>query len=214
MGTAIAVALCSLAWGPAPASADAPAEFGPGSAALQQATEIARGYWSADACGGSFSVAWLPIEGAVNARSGWGNLRSQYDNPELNTGCAITFNSAQRWNWKRFCSILVHEYGHLTGHAHSEDAGNIMNAYYDRPVAQCVVSQPGRGPAPAAQAPVAPNPVDAGVTAASTVAASVTAPESVVASAKQVAARRAARKHRHSQRELRKLRRHRHARRG
>lgn len=202
MATAIAVALCSLAsGGSAPALADAPAEFATGTPAFEQAREIARAYWGVEACGGTFTVSWLPVEGTINARSGWANLRSQYDHPELNTSCVITFNSAQTWNWKRFCSILVHEYGHLTGHPHTETPGDIMNTYYDRPVPECAAR--GDQARAAAQGPLSPG------LPLSEIAGSATATPAAPAgkaSAKRAALRSAARAERRANRVARKLR--------
>jgi hypothetical protein len=45
------------------------------------------------------------------------------------------------------CTLVLHEYGHLTGHPHSSDPDSVMYAEYRRADPRCVVSRagPGRG---------------------------------------------------------------------
>lgn len=156
----LAASALSLA---APAQAGDPAvEFAAGSATVQAAEAISRGYWQTTPCAGQASLVWMRLGDVTNATSTWTNPVGQYDAPEKNASCQITFNSALAWNWTRFCSILVHEYGHLTGHAHIDDAADVMYAYYETPVARCKAAVPSASAVPVTAAiaePVAALPV-------------------------------------------------------
>jgi hypothetical protein len=156
--TAAAAALCCSA----PALAADPAvEFAPGSPAATAAVELADSYWNTTPCGGTVSIVWTALSTSTNATSTWSNSVSEYDAPERNVDCQIVFNSALVWDWTRFCSILVHEYGHLDGRPHTDDADDVMYPYYERPVAQCVAAAPARRvvvsePVPSAATPATP----------------------------------------------------------
>jgi hypothetical protein len=196
----IAVALCFLGWGAAPALADPASDFAAGTELTQKAQDIARTIWAADPCAGQVSISWMTLSDSVNATSTWSNPIGQYDVPAQNTACAIAFNSATSWDWVRFCSILVHEYGHLTGHPHEDDPASVMNAFYTRPVDQCSAAAPTAAPAPApAASPQAP------VSTVSLAAATVRSSTAVSASA-----RAAARTPHHVRRGVLVLVRHRH----
>jgi hypothetical protein len=158
------LATCSLAFTAGPAlAADPAADFAPGTSPVAAAQEIAKTHWQANPCGGQVTLVWMALSASVNATSTWANPAGQYDAPEQNTSCQIAFNTALTWDWTRFCSILVHEYGHLSGHAHSPDAADIMYAFYEHPVDECVAAAPGQpatapeiaAPAPAPAVPAA-----------------------------------------------------------
>ena len=109
---------------------------------VHAASDIAKTYWHATPCADQVAVGWSALDATVNATSTWSNPVDAYSAPEQNAQCSITFNSALSWDWTRFCSILVHEYGHLTGHPHSADPADVMYAYYVAPVAECVAAAP------------------------------------------------------------------------
>jgi hypothetical protein len=81
---------------------------------MQFALGIAQANWGLDACSGQVTIEWGIDEANINARSYWANPLSSYDNPAQNTQCRIVFNSAMTFSWAKFCTVLVHEYGHLT----------------------------------------------------------------------------------------------------
>jgi predicted Zn-dependent protease len=116
-----------------------------GNDALMQVTAAARTvaseYWRAEACGSQVQVRWIAMRTKMNAISSWISAGSQYEHPELNQDCRIAFNSNQLWTWPKFCAVMVHEYGHLLGHAHQDDPADVMYPFFVRPVANC-------GPAP------------------------------------------------------------------
>lgn len=144
------MALGVLASAGTPALADQPAN------ATEAAQQIASAYWGTDACGGAIEITWASLTGDINARSDWENPVAAYDDPAENADCTITFNTAQRWTWPMFCTVMVHEYGHLTGHPHSGDPTDVMYPFYGQPVAACATASGGAPAVPAATAaPVA-----------------------------------------------------------
>lgn len=140
---AASLGLAALALSAAPALAADPAtDFAAGSAPVQSATDLAKGYWNVAPCGGNVSIVWMPLADTTNATSTWTNPVGQYSAPEQNGSCQVAFNSALTWDWTRFCSILVHEYGHLSGKPHASDEADVMYPYYEKPVDQCVAAAP------------------------------------------------------------------------
>jgi hypothetical protein len=150
----LALAALALAAAPAAHAADPATDFAPGSAAAVGAADVATAYWGSAPCGGNVAITWAALAETINATSTWTNPVGAYDAPDRNDNCAITFNVALAWDWTRFCSILVHEYGHLGGRAHSSDPGDVMYPYYERPVDRCAASAP-EAPADAAPTPPA-----------------------------------------------------------
>src|SRR4051812_31710395 len=127
---------------------------------VQAAVDIAKNFWQAAPCGDQVAIKWMSLPSTTNASSYWANPVDQYTAPEQNTSCEIAFNSALTWDWTRFCSILVHEYGHLSGHAHSTDAADVMYPYYLKPVPECeaaAATQPAVQPAVVAAAASLPD---------------------------------------------------------
>ena len=145
---------------PAAASAQSPApspavRFAVGSAPMLAAQAIARDTWGTDACGGTVDVVWDVLAPNYNALSTWSNPTDSYANPAANYGCTIELNSTMTFDWPKFCTVVVHEYGHLDGQQHSADPHSVMAAVYGGPLAACAaMPEPGVTPVPAA-APVA-----------------------------------------------------------
>jgi hypothetical protein len=97
-----------------------------GGPAFQTARQIAVEHWGIDPC-------------------------HDYGDPEHNTLCEVTFNVRQDWDWPKFCTVFVHEFGHIAGHAHSDDPDDVMFAYYDGTnLPACTAVTPAGGPAPTA----------------------------------------------------------------
>ena len=155
---AVGAALFAFACSAAPALADPAIDYAPGSALLQEAQGIAQAHWGADACNGQVAISWTALDPSTNASSTWSNPVDEYSDPAENSSCSIVFNSALAWDWAKLCTIVVHEYGHLTGHAHAPDPNDVMYAYYTKPLAECVAATPAGAtpdPAPLASDPVA-----------------------------------------------------------
>jgi hypothetical protein len=161
-----------------------------GSPAEQLAIQIAKQTWTTDPCAGQVTVTWGALGADVNAQSSWTNPQSAYDAPQLNGDCSVTFNPSADFDWAKFCTVMVHEYGHLSGKPHSPDPNDVMNAYYTVPIQACVNATPdGFKPAPAAA------PASQATTAA--VRAKATPKKAkTVKKAKKVTKKHAAKKHR------------------
>jgi len=171
--------------------------FPVGGAAMTAAEGVAQAYWGTNPCGGKYDISWVEMGLDTNAISTWSNPTSAYDNPSQNLDCRVAFNKLIDYDWQRFCTVLVHELGHLAGHDHSADAHDVMAAYYNGPVDVCVAA-----PAPGSSAAVVPTPIPA------------PEPKATAASrAKNTAAKRVRRAKRHLKRHHTRLarRHHRHA---
>jgi hypothetical protein len=143
-------ALVLLLPGHAFAAEPAATEYAPGSPAMVLAQSVAVAYWGTDPCGGQVTIAWTPDVPSVNARSAWYNPVSTFGDPELNSVCSVTLNSALTFTWAKLCTIVVHEYGHLTGHPHTVDGPDVMSPTYHVPLPACVAADPD----PSASVPV------------------------------------------------------------
>jgi hypothetical protein len=139
--------------------------FAVGSPAMQVAQSIAQANWGVSACGGQVDIQWGTDDPNINARSYWANPISSYDNPDLNVQCRIVLNSTMTFTWPKFCTVLVHEYGHLTGHQHSADGPDVMSPIYRAPLPACLIADPSTAPA-AAPAAVGPPATATSTTAA------------------------------------------------
>jgi hypothetical protein len=148
-GLALALSAALL---PAAAQADdtpASARYGPGTAGEATAWQIARDAWGVEACGGAVTVGWGVLDPMVNARSDWKNATDAFANPKANVQCTITFNSTLSFTWEEYCTVMVHEYGHLVGQRHSEDEHSVMYPSYVEAFPACAATP---DPAPASLA--------------------------------------------------------------
>ena len=154
------LAVIALVVGPAASASAVPAgdtdaapevRFAVGSPAMLAAQDLARRTWGTDPCGGHIDIVWDVDAMTINARSTWANPRSAYDAPALNVQCRIVFNRLIDYDWARFCTVLVHEYGHLAGHPHTDDGPDVMSPVYRAPLPDCLaIADPSAAPAPAA----------------------------------------------------------------
>jgi hypothetical protein len=127
-----------------PATRFAPAS--PTSPAIAQAEQIARAYWGSDPCSGAVDVRWVRQAPDINALSTWATPATDpYGDPDANTDCTIDLNPAATFDWPKFCTVLVHEFGHLTGHDHDPRPGRLMSELYTTPLAQCTTPTARRG---------------------------------------------------------------------
>jgi hypothetical protein len=131
-------------------------QFAVGGAAMTVARQIADGYWGYDPCGSQVAISWAGLDPSINATSTWWNPSDAYANPQENNNCQVQFNTNQSFDWQMFCTVFVHEFGHLTGHPHINDQNNVMYPIYVQPIQQCAQT-----PDPTAQVavPVAATPV-------------------------------------------------------
>jgi matrixin len=158
LGLAFAITLAALAPAAVGAAASAgppPAiRFGVSGPAVSTAEAIAARQWGTAACHGSVAIAWVPQAAQVNATSTWSNPWDFYANPQDNEACRVDFNTTAFFDWPKFCTVLVHELGHLTGHRHSATPSDVMYPYYSRPLAACAATPDPTAP-PARPTPVA-----------------------------------------------------------
>ena len=127
---------------------------------MDNARAMADQHWGFDPCQGDVTITWAKLPADQNAVSTWLNPHADYGDPDHNTQCTVTFNARQDWDWPKLCTIAIHEFGHLAGHAHSDDPNDVMFAYYvgtnapecASPVAARAPTAPRRGrPSPAAK---------------------------------------------------------------
>jgi hypothetical protein len=124
----------SAAAGPVPDPATAFAVGGP---AFQRAVAIAQAVWGATPCAGDVTYSWRPLPALRNAHSTWSNPVASYGNAPANRDCHVVFNSAEQFDWPKFCTVATHEIGHLVGHDHDPAPDRLMSAIYTAPIAAC-----------------------------------------------------------------------------
>jgi hypothetical protein len=149
-----ALALLVLA-APSTASAWQPA---PEQAAV--AHQIAVEHWGgAEPCNGQVHEYWAHLREPggrnPNATSTWATTNNA--DPATYHDCSIAFSYDVNWDWPKYCTIVMHEIGHLRGHDHNDtDPDDIMYPYYGTPAPECTSPQPWFSPTTAASLTPAP----------------------------------------------------------
>ncbi len=132
--------------------------------AVRAAVRIAAEHWGGDPCGGAVTMTWTTLAAGTNATASWRNPTDAWHNPGENFDCRIELSAAAPYDWPKLCTVVVHELGHLRGHAHDE-TDHVMAAIYRGPHAACAqTAEPGRpaaAPAPAAARPATARPATA-----------------------------------------------------
>jgi hypothetical protein len=114
------------------------ARYAPTPPAIATAEQIARDFWAADPCGGVVTIRWERQAADINALSTWSSPSADpYGDPLDNSDCTITLNPSATFDWPKLCTVIVHEFGHLTGHDHDPRPGRLMSELYTTPLAQC-----------------------------------------------------------------------------
>lgn len=135
LGTAAsAVVACALS-APAGAASTSARSIAARPAVTTAAMDVARDVWSRSPCGGAVRIGWAALPPQTNALSSW--LSVPGEPATTFEDCSITFNSALAWDGPFFCTIMVHEVGHLLGHDHVGDPASIMSAINDAPIRAC-----------------------------------------------------------------------------
>ncbi len=114
---------------------------------VQDAVQVAIGFWGWAPCGGNVTIQWGKLSPTINAVSTWWNPVAAYGNAQANSDCDVTLNTAQAYTWPMLCTVITHEYGHLTGHQHVPDPSNVMYPVYVQPISQCQTPDPSGAPA-------------------------------------------------------------------
>lgn len=193
--TAAAALVCVPA-----AHAQSPADRYPADGvAVQAAKNLSASYWADGAapCGGRpVTVSWISEDGALNARASWTRYSRSTDPAEF-FDCRIAFNKGAwgEWTWPKFCTVMVHEMGHLYGHPHSD--GGVMDAYYKGPIAECETPEPTLAPVAVAPVPTPPPAAPASAPKPAAPAPPTPAPHQPAADKRATAEKRPAAKKRH-----------------
>jgi hypothetical protein len=142
MGLKLPRILLGAALVPAAARADdavPPAVPVPAADALMtQAHALAIARWGMDPCGGQVGVTWAHMRAGINARSQW--MSTDVHNPGTYTQCSISYNLDVDWDWPKLCTVVEHEFGHLSGHDHVNDPHDVMSPYYIYPTSECAAN--------------------------------------------------------------------------
>jgi len=124
------IAACALAT--AHASAQAPAAD---AARLAQFLPIARAAWPGSPCAGREQVRLsgdTALRAVAPAIVGPGEAPDGMAEPQT---CQVWLSSAM--DARTFCTVLVHEFGHLAGRDHTATPGDVMNGAGDLDYAPC-----------------------------------------------------------------------------
>jgi hypothetical protein len=132
---------CSLVGTASAGTRNAAARYAVGSPGLSLAQSIAVAHWGWNPCGGNVVLTWKRQADDINALSLWSTLGADaYADPADNQDCEIDLNPAATWDWPKLCTVVVHEYGHLTGHDHDAHPGRLMSAVYSTPLPECTTT--------------------------------------------------------------------------
>jgi Matrixin len=119
---------------------------------LQIARDVARAHWGTEACGGDVEYRWATLEEGTNATATWRNPTDAWNNAAANFDCSIELNADARYDFAKLCTVVAHEVGHLAGRQHAARAGELMSAFYSRPLPACTAADPARAQPVAATA--------------------------------------------------------------
>lgn len=134
---ALAAAVLALALAPAPAASGS----SPFNARVLRATAIARGYFhDYRTCPAGVLAVWGRLSGVNLDQSG--GLAAE----ALPALCTVVYNAdtfddvhfgAAAYRWPMFCTLTVHEFGHLAGLGHSTDPRSVMYPVIAAPIRAC-----------------------------------------------------------------------------
>lgn len=108
-------------------------------AQTQTAHQIADAHWGTVACGGQVDEYWAHLGRGRNATSYWTSVVET--DPSTYSECSTAYSYDVGWDWPKYCTIVMHESGHLTGHGHAAFKWNVMYLYYEAPAVECTRAQ-------------------------------------------------------------------------
>lgn len=112
---------------------------GPAFAAAQR---LAVEHWGADACNGEVVTRWADLDEGTNATASWRNPSDAWNNAGENFDCIVELNTRADYTFRKLCTVLAHELGHLLGNPHAEVDGVLMSAMYSGPLPACAAADP------------------------------------------------------------------------
>ena len=135
MRLAVLIAAALVLAGPALAQAADNARFAENTKLMRRAQAIAERKWGEVPCSGDVEIWWDALDDtdtlAVSFwRGGWREIAERWR-------CRAIFNTQVAFTWPMFCSIVVHEYGHLLGYEHSANPRSVMYPEYVRAYGPC-----------------------------------------------------------------------------
>lgn len=132
---ALALLTVALAW---PFAAHARAETYPvGSPTWNAAIEASVAHWGSLPCGGTVEFSWTALPAGVMGYASWMRSGLAPSDSTRFTTCRVDLNPEMDLGPEMFCTTLAHELGHLHGHEHVDDPGNLMAASIGEPLPAC-----------------------------------------------------------------------------
>ena len=136
-----AILSCSVAGVALAGTPTAAVRYAAGSPALTTAQNLAIAHWGSSPCAGQVAIVWKRQSADINAMSLWSTAgEDPYGDPSDNQDCEVDLNPAATWDWPKLCTVVMHEYGHLTGHDHDPHPGRLMSAIYTTPAPECTAT--------------------------------------------------------------------------
>lgn len=82
------------------------------------------------------AMIWGSLPGCHSVHQRFATLQRGALGEAINP-CTILYNRRQRWPWGKFCTVTIHEYGHLAGHGHSRNPRSVMYYRYTHDDRRC-----------------------------------------------------------------------------
>lgn len=128
-----------------PAAADAT------SLATRRAVAVADTVWGKPCGGTHVTIRWGSIYADHKGTAEWTGADGRYMGdgpPELRTNCRVSIDTTfarenrKGEDWPLYCTAIVHEFGHLTGHDHSADPLDVMYPVMSVSSPRCEMASP------------------------------------------------------------------------
>ena len=100
-----------------------------------RAYDTALRYWGKTPCSGQVAASWDSLDRDLNALASWATHPGA--SADTFTNCSVRFNADVEWDYATYCTVAIHEVGHLLGHEHSNEDGNVMSHVTTTTVPAC-----------------------------------------------------------------------------